>query len=550
VTKANANHNTSVTRLLIAVWGNPWYAFDLEEHKKKYSWVPVSYAYRGVSDTNKKWRTTIPFLLEVLKPTRTLIYVPESVIYKPFSNYEELKDYIDKIYKEFLEKECGISINEKINISVLPSVGKYKNNISDQKYLHVEIRGSPLNYAYMLALNTAEAIETLLSKHFKSPEETLEVYLEVSHGVNFMPILARVILQELLNIVAMFINVKLVVLNSEPVPKEETGTSSILEIESYDNLIPLQPSFTGLKTLNLLVEQESGKQEVTTIQGSLLTPLEEIKDDKMKESIIEKGNRVLLDVIPREKLSDLLAFAAAYQHMLPLWIFYFKNQLRDIESKKPISSLKVKLETLFNEFTKVESKNNTISITHFANIGSVTLEVVKAILALHTLSAAGYEGYEKITLEELKMKKLRDMPGTSRYLKLRIEHDIGIVARRIADVCRSEKSSYIVNRNVALIEIEALRDLSKNQIQDIEKQVRSRCENIKNEVESVIRKTSKGITNFARNLVAHSGLEHCTVVAIIDQCLKDESEVKRRINVTPKDDKVEYVRKILKLELL
>jgi CRISPR-associated protein Csx1 len=559
------NEEINAVRLLIAVWGSPWYIFKSVEAKSRYSWVPVSYIYRGVSDSSKKWRTTIPLLLEVLKPTKTLIFVPESVVYEPINDYEELKKYIHGIYREFLEKECGIPLNRGIDINVLPSVGRYKNKITNHEYLRVEIHGSPLNYAYMLALNIAQVIETLLVEHFESFDKTLEVYLDISHGMNFMPVIARVTLQELLNIIATFINTKLIVLNSEPVPREEVeevGICNILEIESHEDLMPTQLSFTYLRTLNLLIDEELSKQKKTiATKGSLLTPLEEIKDENTRISIIERGHKILLDIIPREKLGDLLAFAAAFQHILPLWIFYFKSRLRNIESIKPISALRTKLEAAFSEFTKIDFRDSTLSITHFASIGSVTLEIVKAILALHTLSAAGYKGCEEAELEELKMKKLRDMPGTFRYLKLRVERDIGQITHNIIDVCKSDISSRIINRNVALIEIEALKKealkehSSKKELISPE-ELEQKCKQIEEDVNSIVRKVKegimnwRGITNSARNIVAHSGLEHCTVEAIVDVCLKDESEVKRRIRVRPRSNKAEYVEKLLRLELL
>jgi len=525
-----------VKKFLITVWGNPWIVYSSSDKHVKYRWERVKYVYRDLM-LEREYRTTLPILLEALKPEETLIVVPETVTYELISDYKELRNHTYKIYKEFVEKICEIRSN-RVNIAVLPSSGRYVNRYIDEngveRSLRVEVYGSPLNYMYAFALNVGSVLEELLIESSRTGISTLEVYLDISHGVNFMPVSARAVLQSLLSAIGTFMDVKLAVLNSEPVIGESVGEVSILEIEDREPLIPEQLSFTGLKDLKL--------NQATSTPEFLLRPFKEaIKTTDEEREIIEKTSEVFFTkIVPKDKLSDLLAFAAALQYLLPLWIFYFKFQLSEVEAGRPILTLKNCLENLFEKFTKVEvkekSNSSTLQIMHKASIGESALDIVKVFLALHTLTAIGYEGAEEVVLGELKLEKLKHkkMPGIFKHYTHRIGYDVGDIVSKIVTLCKRgvlpcEKKIYVLKEII----------LKTTREEKQEKDLDKACEYTEREPKKL-----------ARHLAAHSGLEHCTVEIVLETSPKNENIAEKEVKVRPRSDKIEFVKKTLETELL
>ena len=189
-------------RVLIAPWGNP------------FQWESVNYRF---NDTTIKKESTLPVLVDVLKPDKVLIIVLDTLANiqirgepdirpKKFSNYDDVVQDVEERVKWFLinkiaeENILKMLKNGSLKVIVSPGVGTFKNIVVD----------GDISDFYSYAVYS-------LSKEL--PDCSMEVYLDLTHGINFMPTLIYRTLNELLSLASFINNYKFVVLNSEPLPQ-------------------------------------------------------------------------------------------------------------------------------------------------------------------------------------------------------------------------------------------------------------------------------------------------------------------------------------------
>lgn len=184
-------------RVLIATWGNP------------FEWEEIVYDYDNLK---MKSFCTLPILKEKINPNKTIIIVLDTLanIVNPktgepdikqreFTNYKEVVDDVRDRVKYFVEEKIGENFKE-ITLIVAPGVGVFSN---------IEVYGDLLDYYYYITFQLAKEL----------PNKNMEVYLDLTHGINFMPVLTYKAVLNLLGLAAFLKEVYLTVLNSEPYPK-------------------------------------------------------------------------------------------------------------------------------------------------------------------------------------------------------------------------------------------------------------------------------------------------------------------------------------------
>ena len=204
-------------RVLIAPWGNP------------FSWWEATYRVNcgefGIKDcrdtVKEDSKSTLPALIEALNPEKVIIFALDTLVNArkdeenppiPDSTprtYDEVREDVEKRVGWFAEE---IGIGDKVEIIVAPGVGEFKN---------ASVLGNMLDF-YSFTLK--ELSERL-------PAGDAEVFLDLTHGMNFMPVLTYRALKNLLGLSAYANNVRFIVVNSEPAI-EEKGTMNIRVIEN------------------------------------------------------------------------------------------------------------------------------------------------------------------------------------------------------------------------------------------------------------------------------------------------------------------------------
>ena len=192
-------------KVLVVPWGNP------------FGWREITYVYEGVVKENIL--CTLPILKDKIKPDKIIIIVldtlanvnfgkevnEQSYAQQNFSSYDEIKEDVTKRVKYFIEKKLGEDF-EGIELVIAPGVGVFGN---------IKVEGDMLDYYHYVTYELAKRL----------PNENMTVYLDLTHGINFMPVLTYRALLNLLGLASYIKYVRFRVLNSEPfpygVPQEE-----------------------------------------------------------------------------------------------------------------------------------------------------------------------------------------------------------------------------------------------------------------------------------------------------------------------------------------
>ena len=221
-------------RVLVATWGNPFqwgearYRVNCEELKLE-----------ECSDVEMKNVSTLPVLLKALRPDKTVILVLDTlanltlkneVLEKNLVSYDGVKEDVMERVRWFItnkviplvEDEQTRKLLENAEIVVAPGIGEFDN---------ASVEGDVLDFYAFVLKTLAEEL----------PAEDTEVFLDLTHGINFMPVLTYRALKNLLGLLAYLHVAKLHVLNSEPYPqgdmrwKEKILESEVLNIRSIES---------------------------------------------------------------------------------------------------------------------------------------------------------------------------------------------------------------------------------------------------------------------------------------------------------------------------
>jgi len=314
-------------RLLIATWGEP----D--------GWNKVRYEFEGVQEESC---STLGLLNKVINPDRTIVITTDTLAAKR----KEIKkcetkrreaEVIDtlklselsydtalELVKDYIKRTAKV-FNAKVDdVWVVPSVGYFSNAV---------VEGHFPDFRYSLFLHFFKIFEELISDG-----EKLEVFLDITHGQNFLPTFTSEVLNIVLGIAAYFVkDVRITILNSDPfIPASRPEILKIHKV--FDNrLIIPQPYRFYAKRLGFLGGFEKKAQDL--------------------QKILEPIRSFINDEIPKEiRLIDQhKAFLGAIMNALPLVIFY------SYAHPKYIEQLLSLVEEIYKQNIKLDIKNVLIN---------------------------------------------------------------------------------------------------------------------------------------------------------------------------------------------
>jgi CRISPR-associated protein Csx1 len=261
-------------KILIAPWGDPA------------NWKETTYAFE---DRKVKSYSSLKILQEVINPDETIIIAADTLAQEG-NTYEEIKTNAKNKIDEFAKK---FHINN-YKVQILPGVGHFKTQKESHFY------GNTQDYYYASLYNFV-----MLLKNMDFPK--LEVHLDITHGVNYMPVLIYRALRELLSNIALFFDVKLKVYNTDPsVPfnlLEETKINIIEDTKILPN--PFREKAENNKLLNT----------------------SKLKNEKNKELNIYLGKYRDSSINPY----SISAFIGSVYNGFPLGIFTFFPEVDTLE---------------------------------------------------------------------------------------------------------------------------------------------------------------------------------------------------------------------------
>jgi len=194
-------------RILIATWGNPWRIGPQDGPCREYSWERVEYV---IEEGRGRYLAPLPLLHSQFGFDRIILIVQDTVIYREARDYGSLRKAVEADYRKFAEAECP-GVVDALDIVVAPGVGTFRNSLGGDRAIRARFGGSIEDFHSYVAMELAARI----SGQIDGPG--IEVHLDLSHGINYMPAITYRAVRELLSIAAMFEPATLVLWNSEPV---------------------------------------------------------------------------------------------------------------------------------------------------------------------------------------------------------------------------------------------------------------------------------------------------------------------------------------------
>lgn len=516
-----------MVNVLVATYGNPWKFYS--EQGYDYAWDERLYKLGTACDYS---RTTLPLLYNVYNPDKVIIIVQDSVVYevKNINNsYENLIKSVENLFKKFLNEICNGKCKgldeEKLKIVVAPGIGYYSNRIDEKdknKVINIGICGGLDFYGYVISTLAVELIEIIKEKR----PDKLQVILDTTHGINYMPVLTYRALREILSVISLtpFLKqISLIVHNTAPVYLPSGGGSetalnvtpinkieeSIIKYvdESENKTFAVMPNFEAIPTMEFYkmipineeciqksssINADEIKNEIENKISGLMTSF---SNEYLKQEEKEQGIHIF------EKLS---AFAGSIVNGLPLVLLYtipnveLKNFYTDIFDKIYKNYVKVHLDSSYNRYQ--------LNIIRLIKLTENFISLFKILTAAKAL-----------TMDDELVKLLKN--NSNEYTL----NDMKILRNKIFSI--NEKLSAIID----------------NELEDMKEKIQRKnpqeCKNLICEDDWILYactlagpKKELNEREFERNFLAHAGLErNVTCYKFDDQTAANDLDSKIKI---------------------
>ena len=335
-----------VEKILVAPWGNPW------KSSGGYRWSIVRYYFdRGKSMES---RSSLPLLFDELEPSVALVIVLDTVAEGRVESYSELLNSVSQRYFDFL-KELGLE-ESKIKLLVAPGVGRFQNGVFEGMMRDF--------YAFVLYE---------IARRLPVDQEIgeLEIHLDLTHGMNFMPAMTYRAVRELAGILSQSVQVKLFVYNSEPYVR---GTKELCIQLVEETSIPPSPCRRSLSH-----------------QIRLLEPFD-LKSEE-RRTLYENDLALRTELLKSQQIN---AFLGSLVNGLPLVLFTFYPEINEI--KKALDLAK----DVFFWYVHLRFDDEKIMVRRRVGFGDDFCTLVKAYAAAMALRLERKEEVNLSMLHEIR----------------------------------------------------------------------------------------------------------------------------------------------------
>lgn len=368
-------------RLLFEVWGN------------YQNWKEVIYSYKEEKLTSK---TTLPLLLKKENIDKYFIIVSDTLIENLSDNsvneltYKNMIKEMVKSLNNFIKES---KVDSQADIIVSPGIGTFEKT---------QFIGSPQNFYANLYHILVRKVLQILNSVNKDGE--IEIILDITHGINYMTLMAYRAIKDICEILAYFYSVKLRVLNSDPKIGSENVELFINEIEK----INVCPRF------NFYFYNKS-----RLIKPS---PIKSISDEEKRE-INEKLNRN-----EWQKRDEIFLkasnFAGSFLNGLIIFLIrYFQDPDEINKLLERAYELNIENICLTKSYSKLVITQKTELLNTFISLNQ--------IFFLSTLIVKNYNFYNQEEITFSTLKKLKGLFKTNRTIFQRVEKELGKIENNI-----------------------------------------------------------------------------------------------------------------------
>jgi|GEM_PF-654071 len=285
-------------KLLIEVWGN------------YHAWKEVAYTYGNKTIISS---TTLPLLLDSIKPDTSIIIVADTLLEEEiaknkitFDNNNNAYDSICSTVRDRTQQFINRSLANfevkdfanSISVLVTPAVGTFS---------HTRFNGNPHNFFSYLYYSLAKTAATIAQK----THEPLEIYVDITHGINYMTMMTYRAIKDICSVLAYFLDITFIVLNSDPYVGSENKNLNINQIEKTK----IKPQFNFFKYPQfdngrwLKVTHNMPNEKKAQVNATLQ---EQLKECFTLTSFVDQ----------------CYCFASAVYNALPLFLVYFLPDIK------------------------------------------------------------------------------------------------------------------------------------------------------------------------------------------------------------------------------
>lgn len=359
-----------INKVYITVWGNP------------YAWKSVNYKYGGQTCNST---TTLKIVDQVDNPSKIIIIALDSVIEAgqvvdpkndeiSCKNYEEIQNLAYEKISNYIKQKINEDIMKKTEICVSFSIGEFKK---------IKIDGHSTDFYFDIFVKLSKLLTNIL---LENPTENIEkqeieIIIDISHGINFMPVIAYSVTRIILNILCFLFNkIKLKVINSDPF------------------IIPDENTYLNINT----IEETTISPRIYVYKDKVISKclyLSNFLNPEQKKNLGEQISALFKE--KSELYMRILLFIFAFYNKLPLHTIHYLPKMEDVQNLIDIIVQK-HLESI--EITTNENGKKVIKRQLY--FGPIVENLSKALILTKILKYLNIEPKDEISIDEI--KKIND----------------------------------------------------------------------------------------------------------------------------------------------
>ena len=424
-------------KVVIAPWGNP------------FGWNKAKYSYEGqITEAN----TTLDVWLKYLKPHKVCLIVPDTVIDRKYVKRDYFQRFAKEgycFYKALVEISIYSFLTDKRKVrNYSPEIVKFYVNYNTGTYENLKFERNASDYYlnlywifYKFFIKDLKILDLVKNKK----PITLEVYLDTTHGVNFMPALTLEALQKFLKALsAAPIKIHLKVYNAEPVsPFNSNEVSELLLIyeETFEKLFT-EITFTSEQKRKWVAENYDKYKEVLLFLTGVIKgyPLLVYNHFDLSINGSEQLNEdYIQNIINSYEISQKFELNECniykYPENLPEFFKECIGKLKDLENRGLVKVGPFEWRKLF---LQLKNKENTLP-------SELDLLIVTLLLKLILQNIYKVKKYNEVSLTEIKkiIEEVYKNSPIESYVTQNLESTYG-------DICKG------IPKNRVLLEKESL----------------------------------------------------------------------------------------------
>ena len=346
--------NGKKKKFLISPWGKPDY------------WKEVHYSYKQKVLQSK---TSLYILQRSLHPDYLIIIVLDTIGDRSGSYRDIINEVREKIREFCLEN--NININTR-GIIVVPGVGSYKK---------VSFRGKMIDYYYWILFELICFFTEEIDGFIKRDINEIEIHLDLTHGINYMPTLTYRALREIACMLAILFKVSLHIYNSEPY----SGAGQVLNIHQTEKILNVKPEFPHEYI------EANDPLKLLKICNDDLHCLNETEKSRLKREI-----RELSCQLSRESVNT---FISSLYNGLPLLIF------RSYLAPDELLDCLKKAICVYNKEIKIRKNGDYLEVIRPLALTFTFSVLAKTFFLSALLESLGIHYQEEVSLNEMKELK-------------------------------------------------------------------------------------------------------------------------------------------------